>query len=177
MQFINLLTTPTGAKLLKAKDGIAPDLATALLKEVAQLNFIQEFGRGTAWLGERGLDYRYAGRSHIAQGVTPIISVFSAYLNQLVDEEYNHILVNQYKPGQSLNKHKDDEKELKGSIASLSLGAPAFFDYTADKVKLLNGDLLVGNRQFFNELPHGVSQPLGTPARDRYNITWRTISK
>ena len=173
MIFETLYTNDRGAKLSKARQTLDPDFASLLLAELQQLSFTQEFGRGTAWLGERGLDYKYFGRSHIATGYTPRVELLTKWLNELTGEDYNHVLVNQYKPGQKLNKHKDDEKELKGSIASLSLGAPAVFDYTADKITLHHGELIIGNREFFNQLAHGVSTPLENSTR--YNITWRTI--
>lgn len=175
MNFKTIYTNNTGAQLRKATQTLKPEFASPLLAELQELSFTQEFGRGTAWLGERGLNYIYSGRSHIATGYTPKVELLTNWLNKTTGESFNHVLINQYKPGQKLNKHKDDEKELKGSIASLSLGAPAVFDYTADKITLYNGELIIGNREFFNQLAHGVSTPLEN--KTRYNITWRTISK
>jgi alkylated DNA repair dioxygenase AlkB len=175
MKFETIYTNNTGAQLQKATQTLKSEFASTLLAELQQLSFTQEFGRGTAWLGEHGLNYIYAGRSHIATGYTPKVEILTKWLNETTSESFNHILVNQYKPGQKLNKHKDDEKELKGSIASLSLGAPAVFDYTADQITLHNGELIIGNREFFNQLAHGVSTPLENSTR--YNITWRTLSK
>ena len=173
MKFLKLYKDASGAWLYKPRTTLRDAFAQHLLAEIQQLDFVQEFGRGTAWLGDTGLDYYYSGRSHIATGYTPRIEILTKCLNKLTGENYNHVLVNQYKPGQKLNKHKDDEKELKGSISSLSLGAPAVFDYTVDKVTLHDRDLIIGNRIFFNRFAHGVSAPLEN--RTRYNITWRTI--
>ena len=87
--------------------------------------------------------------------------------------------------------HKDDEPELIGPIASLSIGATAPFYYGDQSVEVSQGDFLIGNRNFFTKLKHGVGSP--TPARvescgydeetsgpiypyTRYNLTWRTIA-
>ena len=110
------------------------DINLAALYDICNnLEFNYEFGRGTHWLGETGLDYKYTNKSHIAQGwhnkeiekLTSIIRQFTEELDFCSDDNqlYNHLLINQYLPKQKLNMHKDNEPELIGPIASLTLGA------------------------------------------------------
>ena len=149
---------------------------SGLYHDLGRLSYQLEFGRNTTWLGTKGLNYRYAGRDHIAQGWTASTKKLTRLLClALKDQKWtlNHLLVNQYRQGQSLNMHKDDEPELIGPIVSLSVGDTATFDYTAGQTDLYDGDLLIGNREFFNQFPHSVSPT--HRGRIRYNLTWRTI--
>ena len=153
-----------------------------LLNELTKLNYKFEFGRNTAWLGSKGLDYRYTGSSHIATGWTPATEILTDKVRAFLltnnrNVYFNHLLVNQYKAGMSLNKHRDNEPELRSVIASLSLGDDAYFHYGNQdgwsKILLSDLDLLIGNRSFFNTVTHSVSEPKNGGIR--YNLTWRTI--
>ena len=173
-----------------------------LYKLCDRLEFSYEFGRGTHWLGEEGLNYKYANKNHIAQGwhsysiedLTESMRLLSIEYGFASpgDDLYNHLLINQYLPKQRLNMHRDDEPQLTGPIASLSLGASSVFTYgvtrsvgAGKKVTLKHGDLMLGSREFFNEYYHSVapikySDKLQYPTRQplypvRYNLTWRTI--
>jgi len=157
------------------------------------LEYKYEFGRGTCWLGEKGLDYRYTNKSHIAQGwgnnffkeltdTMRILAINSGFNNEK-QPLFNHLLVNQYIGKQKLAMHKDNEPDLTGPIASLSLGATTKFNYglsksmkEAESISLSNGHILLGNREFFNNYFHSVSSPKITPITPvRYNLTWRTV--
>ena len=93
MNFQKLYTNSTGAELLKATQTLKPAFASPLLAELQQLSFTQEFGRGTAWLGERGLNYIYSGRSHIATGYTPKVELLTKWLNKTTGESFNLSLI------------------------------------------------------------------------------------
>ena len=157
------------------------------------LEFSYEFGRGTHWLGEDDLDYKYANKSHIAQGWnSDSIKDLTESMRQLSikygfaspgDDLYNHLLINQYLPKQKLSMHRDDEPELTGPIASLTLGASSVFTYgvtrkigDGKKMTLGHGDLMFGSREFFNNYYHSVA-PIKKADQYpvRYNLTWRTI--
>ena len=154
-----------------------------LLNELAKLNYKFEFGRNTAWLGTKGLDYKYTGTSHIATGWTPATEILTDKVRTFLLTEnrnvyFNHLLVNQYQAGMSLNKHRDNEPELHSVIASFSLGDDAHFHYGNHQdgwsdILLSDSDLLIGNRSFFNTVYHSVSKPKNDNVR--YNLTWRTI--
>jgi alkylated DNA repair dioxygenase AlkB len=102
-------------------------------------------------------------------------------------EKYcNHLLINRYSSNQRISSHKDDEPELVAPIISLSLGASATFRFsrsynicsalnspeTGINVRLDDSDLLIGNREFFNQMYHCTSYPSGG---ERINLTWRTV--
>ena len=98
---------------------------------------------------------------------------------------YNHLLINQYKPKQKLNMHRDNEPALTGPIASFTLGAPSRFTYGLDKsiregekIMLGHGDIMIGNRNFFNNYYHSVAAPQVSEEHPvRYNFTWRTLQE
>ena len=188
-----------GAYLAKTITGLC---FPCLEAEFDRLEFVTEFGRDTAWLGEPGLNYRYTGRDHIAKDLADfdMLSDFTDLARRNAIEMgfnpeklplFNHLLINRYIGPQKLAMHKDDEPELIGPIASLSIGATAPFYYGNKSVEVRQGDFLIGNRNFFTKLKHGVGSP--TPVRvascgydeevsgpiyanARYNLTWRTIT-
>ena len=162
------------AKLTKLDWNLKEPFKGRLLLELESLSFIHEFGRNTAWLGEEGLNYPYANKDHLATGWTARTKILTNALHDRLGEEFNHLLVNQYLPGQKLNPHKDDEPELKGAIASLSLGDTATFDFTAGNIDLHDGDFIIGNRKFFNQLKHSIS--ISHNNEIRYNLTWRNVT-
>jgi alkylated DNA repair dioxygenase AlkB len=200
MEFI-LHDDTHNAKLVKGhvKDLITNDTSalttiTSNLQKICNaLDFNYEFGRGTCWLGEEGLDYRYTNKSHIAQGWhDELIVGLTASIRQLSEDLgftdsreplYNHLLINQYLPKQKLNMHRDNEPTLTGPLASFTLGAPSRFTYGLTKsiregaqIELGDGDVLIGNREFFDNYYHSVAAPKVTEEHPvRYNFTWRTL--
>lgn len=186
----------TGSYLLTGTSEAHPYKDMAALYDICNnLEFNYEFGRGTHWLGEEGLDYRYTNKSHIAQGWHNDLIVELTNLMRLLTIEngcnplkmplYNHLLINQYKPKQKLNMHRDNEPALIGPIASFTLGAPSRFTYGLDKsiregekIMLGHGDIMIGNRNFFNNYYHSVAAPQVSEEHPvRYNFTWRTLQE
>ena len=169
------------------------DVHLALHKICQNLEFTHEFGRGTCWLGDEGLDYRYTNKSHIAQGwrdelIVKLTSSMRQLSNELgfTDSQeplYNHLLINQYLPKQKLNMHRDNEPILTGPLASFTLGASSRFTFgltksinEGTKIELGEGDILIGNREFFDNYYHSVAAPKVTEEQPvRYNFTWRTL--
>ena len=200
MEFI-LHDSTYNARLLKGHvKEILPDYKTPLSEIMDSLHticngldFEYEFGRGTCWLGDEGLDYRYTNKSHVAQGwkddsivyLTAAMRQLSNELGftDLQDSLYNHLLINQYLPKQKLNMHRDNEPILTGPLASFSLGAPSRFTYgltksirEGEKIMLGEGDILIGNREFFDNYYHSVAAPKVTDKHPvRYNFTCRTL--
>ena len=174
--------------VLKSKNlPMNPHFCGALLGELEALPYIYEFGRDVSWVGNKDLNYRYSHKDHTTcgWGATPILQRFSeekvrALLQSPDRGRYlNHVLVNRYGPQHSINKHKDDEPELAGPLASLSLGASAEFTFSrayngskTHHITLEDGDLMIGSRKFFDNYYHAVSKPNGDY---RLNLTWRTV--
>jgi len=159
-------------------------LLPKLIAEVKTLPFQHEFGRGIYWQGIDGVNYRYTNRNHCGVGFSPIFQELKLYIEKIIsdrfkiEQEFNHILCNYYKPNQKLAAHKDDEPELIHGIASFSLGDPAAFAYgqtrdCLDETVLMNGDLLYGDKEFFTNNYHKVSAPYDDG--HRYNFTLRTV--
>ncbi len=155
----------------------------ALWKELSSLNYIKEFGRLVSYQGDKDIDYIYTRTHHKANGWTSHIESTTQLIRQYLqsddrDNYFNHCLINQYLPDMSLNRHKDDEPELIDAIASLSLGDSAYFIYGNEynKLRLDNGDVLIGNRKFFNTMHHAVSKPIDIGVGKRFNLTWRTVN-
>ena len=182
----------TNAKLFQSFD---EGFTSLYISQCDKLVYRIEFGRGTCWLGDKDLDYKYANKSHIAQGwrnevfidLTERIRMLvkNAGFGEEKEPLFNHLLVNQYTSKQKLAMHKDDETDLIGPIASLSLGATTKFNYglskrmnEAESISLINGHILIGNRKFFNNYYHSASAPnISTFTPVRYNLTWRTIKR
>ena len=158
-----------------------------LIKELEGLDYVKEFGRLVAWQGNKSVNYKYTNKHHIARGWTLHIDLISETIRQFLQTEnwelyFNHCLINKYESNMSLNPHKDNEPELKGAIASLTLGDSANFIYGKDypnnvdrynSLQLNHGDVMIGNRKFFNDYYHSVTKPIN--GKTRYCLTWRTI--
>ena len=163
-----------------------------LAEELKSLIYVKEFGRLVTYQGNKGIDYIYTNKHHPAKGWTPLVKQVSTvvrYFLQIKDTHnsinrddiyFNHCLINQYDATMYLNSHKDNEPELTGAIASLTLGDSAWFRYGLDRnipkqtnLQLNHGDVMIGNRKFFETYYHSVSQPIN--GGTRFNLTWRTI--
>ena len=87
------------------------------------------FGRTLAvprlvtWAGEAALDYRYAGRSHVARGWPAWLAPVALRIGDAFGQTFNHVLLNRYRSGNDyMGWHRDDEKGVRGPVAVLSLG-------------------------------------------------------
>lgn len=112
--------------------------ADALLaKTLAQVAWQDErlrlFGRElaaprlVAWLGERGVSYRYSGVDRIAAPWPGFVARLAAEVGAAVGWRFNYALANRYRNGgDMLGWHADDEADLgvEPVIATVSLGAP-----------------------------------------------------
>lgn len=169
----------TGLAQLSIARGKYAAMSKTLQNLLATFPYEFEFGRGTCWLGDKGLNYIYAGRDHIATGWKPSILQLRDSLLQELDHSgkkqlFNHLLINQYQRGQKLNPHRDNEPELLGPIASISFGDSAIFTYGKKQITLHDGDLLLSSRAFNNSTNHGAKPPINSGTR--YNLTFRTIA-
>ena len=156
-----------------------------LLTEIKELDYVKEFGRLISFQGNKNVDYIYTNKHHIAKGWTEYVAKVSQAIRWFLATKdsakyFNHCLINQYDETMYLNSHKDNEPELTGAIASLSLGDSAWFRYGLDRnipkqtnLQLNHGDVMIGNRKFFETYYHSVSQPIN--GETRFNLTWRTV--
>ena len=145
--------------------------------------------RQIVWMGDEGIDYRYAG--HVRQPIpwtNTVLSIKQHVEQQLsdigIEATFNSCLLNYYPSGDDgMGYHADDEPELGAQplIACLSLGATRKFVFkhkkTQDKVALYleSGQLLVmrGDTQSFWK--HSITKTT-TIADARISLTFRRIS-
>ena len=172
----------TGMPDLCIARGMYAAMSKTMRNLLATFPYKLEFGRGTYWLGDEGLNYIYAGHDHITTGWQPeVLQLRDELLQEIAYSNYdrigqffNHILINRYLPGQKLNPHRDNEPELRGPIASISFGDSAIFTYGNKHIALHDGDLLFSSRAFNNSTTHSARPPIN--AGTRYNLTFRTIN-
>ena len=113
----------------------AADLFSWLQTDVSwRLESISLFGqrrtvpRLVAWFGEKGLDYRYSGRSHQGNGWPVELAELRERVAAEMQQMPNFLLLNRYRDGaDSMGWHRDEETGLDASIASVSLGASRTF--------------------------------------------------
>lgn len=152
-----------------------------------------------AWCGDDNAVMAYSGRRFYPQPWHPVLTCLRRRLGELLDRDFNSVLVNLYRDGNdSVGWHSDDEPELgpEPCIASISLGATRRFslkkrlfpstDAGADAgmvaktrqknigLDLKNGDLLVMAGQTQRKWHHSLPKTKKCVG-ERVNLTFRTI--
>jgi alkylated DNA repair dioxygenase AlkB len=132
--------------------------------------------RQVAWCGDSGVSYSYSGRMHTAGGWFSQLQALARTLEGLLNQPFNFALLNRYRNGQDhMGWHTDDEADVQGAIASVSLGASRGFllrmpgESRSRRLLLEHGSLLVFDRRIRHCLPKRVN------AGERINITFRSI--
>ena len=133
--------------------------------------------RRLAWFGEAGLNYRYTGTDHMAEGWPTALSALRERVQAVAAQEFNFLLLNRYANGQQyMGWHRDDEAGCAGNIASLSLGAPRRFRYESEingkseQIDLEHGSLLL----FDGRRRHCLAKTV-RPVEERINLTFRLL--
>lgn len=86
--------------------------------------------RQVAFVADKGLCYRYTGKSHFGMGWPDWLWPLKLEAEALAQQPFNSVLLNWYKDGEEyMGWHSDDEKSLGPSpvVAMLSLGAKRSF--------------------------------------------------
>ena len=133
--------------------------------------------RRLAWFGDAGLNYRYTGTDHMAEGWPTALSALRDRVQAVAAQEFNFLLLNRYANGQQyMGWHRDDEAGCAGNIASLSLGAPRRFRYESEingkseQIDLEHGSLLL----FDGRRRHCLAKTV-RPVEERINLTFRLL--
>ncbi|MEM7100359.1 MAG: alpha-ketoglutarate-dependent dioxygenase AlkB [Pseudomonadota bacterium] len=131
--------------------------------------------RTLCWFGEKGLNYRYAGNNHCAQGWPQFCKPLLRSVEHATRMRFNFLLVNRYLDGkQYMGWHKDDEKGASPRIASLSLGASRRFliETSAGRQEqtLGHGSLLIFDGRMRHQLPKSTRID-----QERLNLTFRYV--
>jgi alkylated DNA repair dioxygenase AlkB len=169
MEYIKILTPDehgADVRLYRAYVG-KPDADRLLSTQLTGDEWAQEeivvFGRKcqpnrkTRAMGDKGVTYRYSGKTQPCSPWSPELRKLRSQLEVLCGHPLNFALGNLYEDGNSsIGYHSDDERELKprASIVSLSLGTSRDFllqekkgregsPKTTKIVELRHGDVLI----------------------------------
>ncbi len=133
--------------------------------------------RLVAWYGDPGLSYRYSGTMHCTTGWPQLLAEVSEGLKKTVSLSSNFVLLNRYRDGSdSMGWHCDDEAELHGPVASLSLGASRRFHMRdcgcveTQRINLEHGSLLILDKKTSHALPKTKRR-----LAERINLTFRHV--
>jgi alkylated DNA repair dioxygenase AlkB len=140
--------------------------------------------RLTGWYGDAGIAYRYSGVTHHACGGWPErLDRLRDALSVDLDAPFNFVLLNRYRHGRdSMGWHADDELELMGPIASVSLGATRRFLVRASgatcstKFDLEHGSVLVMPAGEQQRSRHALPKT-ARPVAERVNLTFRCVAR
>ncbi len=167
---------------------LAPPEAARLYRELLDSvrwheEWIHLYGRRVrvprllAWFGDRGLNYRYAGRDHPADGWPAALADVRRRLESTLRLPFNFVLLNRYRNGGDyMGWHTDDERDHGRWVASLSLGAARRFlvrlegEERSRQLDLTDGSLLVMDGRLRHSLPR-TRRPVG----ERLNLTFRQV--
>lgn len=164
-------------------DAEADVLFSALCEEVPwRQEHLRLYGREVlvprrvAWCGEAGVRYCYSGAEHVAAGWYTGLEALASRISRELGVSFNFVLLNRYEDGRDyMGWHRDDEAELAGPVASVSLGARRRFLLREDgaarsqRLDLEHGSLLV----FDGGLRHSL--PRCARSDPRLNLTFRRI--
>lgn len=148
-------------------------------------------GHDTAYFGDPGTSYKYAGKEHTplpwSADTTGVLEELRWIACVVGGQEYNFCLLNLYAPKDSIGKHADDETDLVrgSSIFSVSLGCPRVF-HLEPKVggtrsfglPLAHGSALVMAGATQREYKHYVESEPGRQCEAeplRVNLTFRCV--
>lgn len=142
--------------------------------------------RLTAFIGDHGSDYAYAGLRYAPHPWNALLSTLRQRVEHAAQQSFNCVLANLYRDGRdSVGYHADDERELGPSrdnivVASLSLGAPRRFvlknrrSGERTQLQLGHGQLLVMRGRTQQHYVHAVPKTR-KPVGSRLNLTFRLV--
>ena len=132
--------------------------------------------RRVAWCGDSGVDYRYSGRSHIAEGWPDDLALLRDRLAEDVGIRFNFVLLNRYLDGRDyMGWHRDDEAGVAATVASISLGGQRRFllrlnpSDRSTRLDLEHGSLLLFDGSTRHSLPRCAH------ATPRINLSFRSL--
>ena len=137
--------------------------------------------RLTSWHTTNGGTYKYSGKINQSKPFTPILDEIRRQIIDRYNVDYNSVLVNVYRNGDDyVSWHSDSEKEIEGSIFSLSFGTPRRFlvrskaDHSQKwEYQLGHGDLLLMHGDCQSRFEHHVPKQKNVGLR--INLTFRRL--
>ena len=139
--------------------------------------------RKVAFYGDKGISYKYSGKTKIAENWLKFILEIKSTVEQISGEKFNACLLNYYHNGsEAMSWHSDNEKEILkySAIASVSFGAERKFgfkhNFSKEEISLMleNGSLLImkDETQIYWKHKLYTNAKITEP---RINLTFRTI--
>lgn len=137
----------------------------------------QQAPRQLAWFGDCGVNYRYTGIDHRAQGWPAQLDSVRAKVSGAAAQNFNFLLVNRYRHGgEHMGWHRDDEHAADPLIASLSLGATRRFRVRAGPGEESCGlDLTDGSLLLLDGRTQHMLAKTKRAVSERINLTFRSI--
>ncbi|MFQ3261162.1 alpha-ketoglutarate-dependent dioxygenase AlkB family protein [Reinekea sp.] len=140
--------------------------------------------RKEAWVGEKGIAYRYSGHTYIANGWPEGLIKLPKLINRHFGWQANSALLNYYADGQqSMGWHSDNEPELgvDPTIVILSLGESRTLQlrHKSEKSKkhaidLAHGSLLVMSKETQQNWQHAIPKRMKVK-QPRISCTFRCV--
>jgi len=141
------------------------------------------------------LNYRYSGTNNAGHLFTPELLEIKKKVEDLLENKwkFNYCLLNFYPNGLSnIGMHSDDERDLEGPIASISLGALRNFDFhpvewafkvdnakarlpPKERIRLGDGSMVLMGGDTQRYWKHGIPVE-SSVERGRINLTFRVVS-
>ena len=144
-----------------------------------------DFPRLTAWYGEEGKVYKYAGLVNIPLPFNNLLLEMKQAIETQTGFDFNAVLLNLYRNEKdSMGWHSDNERELgiNPVIASLSFGGTRSFQFkhktiskTTQTIQLPNNSLLLMQGGTQHNWLHQIPKS-NKPCQPRINVTFRKIS-
>jgi alkylated DNA repair dioxygenase AlkB len=139
--------------------------------------------RLNAWFSDAGLQYSYAGVSHVGSGWTPELAQIKRRVEATARVPFNSLLLNRYRDGRdSIGFHADAEPELGRDpvVATLSFGSERAFVLRHKRTKetityrLGHGSLLLMGGTSQHHWLHAVPKQESVVG-ERISLTFRRI--
>lgn len=133
--------------------------------------------RQLTFFGDLGVNYRYTGVDHRAEGWPGQLEMIRAKVSEMAELEFNFLLVNRYRHGgEHMGWHRDDERSAHPRIASLSLGATRRFRMRAGPgAESYALDLTAGSLLLLDGRVQHMLAKTRRPVGERINLTFRCI--
>lgn len=172
----NIMETLQLKHCLLGLTSISKEDADTLLEKCLALPTTNGMGRRR--ITQFGSDYTYSGVLHKGQAIPDWMKEVIDSVNELLDAEFNSVLMNVYPKGVNtgIGFHQDNEPELKSDVVvSLSLGCSETFivKNKSESVDILleHGDLLVMGSGCQQHYHHGIAYK--TMPETRVSLTFR----
>lgn len=187
---------PSGSSIWYMENWLNTQESAAIMQSLRnelpwQKEIVQIFGKTIAmnrevcFMGDSGIQYRYASKLKTANSWHPIVLILKQKIEFELGGNYNACLLNWYYNGEDgMGWHSDNEKEMiiGSTIASVSMGANRKFQWRPkgggpiNSLELQSGSLLLMRGSFQNEFKHAL--PKTRQSQDpRLNLTFRLFTK